>query len=290
MKNVLLLGGTGFIGIPLLKKIETNNSVKLMIHNSFFQNSQKIFEGNILDKTTFFDEIRENEIILNLTGQLTPKNSEFINTNILGGINLLESCIEKKVEKIILISSINVYGENLTQPSKETDALKPKTAYGIVKMITEKMYEYFSKKYGINVTILRLAGVYGPKKTNGFLPQIIKSTQNKSIKSVCYNNGNQQRDMLYIDDVVDCIQNTIDVTINGFNVFNVSSGKRYSMKELISMVEEISHTKIPVEYISYIPDEKCIWADNTKAKSQLNFDPKIDIETGLDITIKHFFD
>ena len=66
MKNGLLLGGTGFIGTPLFKKIETNNSVKLMIHNSNFQNSPKKFKGDILDKTTFFDEIRENEIMLNL--------------------------------------------------------------------------------------------------------------------------------------------------------------------------------------------------------------------------------
>lgn len=290
MKNVLLLGGAGFIGIPLFQKIEKNNSVHLMIHNSNFQNGSKKFKGDILKKSTFFDEIRENEIIVNLTGQSTPKDLEFINTNILGGINLLESCIEKKIEKIILISSINVYGENFKRPSKETDSLRPKTTYGIVKMITEKMYEYFSETYGINVAILRLAGIYGPKKTTGFLSQIIKSTKNKSIKSICYNNGQQQRDMLYVDDVVDCIQNTINVQIDGFDIFNVSSGKCYSMKELILMVEKISNTKIAVEYSSKIPDEKCIWADNTKAKNHLNFNPKIDIETGLDFTIKHFFD
>ena len=290
MKNVLLLGGTGFIGIPLLRKIEKNNSVNLMIHDSNFQNSSKKFKGDVLKKSTFFNEIRENEIIVNLAGQLTPQDSEFINTNILGGINLLESCVEKNIEKIVLISSINVYGENLTYPSKETDSLKPQTTYGIVKMITEKMYKYFSETYGINIEILRLAGIYGPKKTNGFLPQIIRSIKNKTIKSVCYNDGHQQRDMLYVDDVVDCIQNTIDVTIDGFNIFNVSSGKRYSMKELISLVEKISNTRIPVEYSSKIPDERCIWADNTKAKNLLTFNPKIDIETGLKFTIKPFFD
>ncbi len=289
MKNILLLGGTGFIGIHLFEKIEEHNSVKLMIHNSNFKNSSKFFKGDILEKTTFFDEIRENEIFVNLTGQLTSKDSEFINTNILGGINLLESCVEKKIEKIILISSINVYGENLTQPSKETDSLIPKTTYGIVKMITEKMYEYFSKKYGINITILRLADIYGPNKTNGFLTQIIKSVKDKTIVPVCYNQGKQQRDMLYIDDAIDCILNVINYPCDGFNIFNVSSGKRYSINELISIIEKISKTKISVKYSSEIPDEKCIWADNTKVKKLLKFEPKVDIESGLKFTINSFF-
>ena len=59
----------------------------------------------------------------------------------------------KKLKKLFLISSINVYGENLDRPSKETDDLFPKTMYGNVKMLTENLYKDFSKTYGINVTI-----------------------------------------------------------------------------------------------------------------------------------------
>ena len=164
MTNILLLGGTGFLGKFLLKRLDQKNSVKVMIHDSDFQTSAEKFKGNILKKKSFFNEIRKDEIIINFLGQITANESDFIDLNIVGGINLLNSCLEKKIKKIILISTINVYGENLEQPSKENDSLKPKTTYGVVKMITEQMYEYFSKIHGIDIVILRLADIYGPNK------------------------------------------------------------------------------------------------------------------------------
>ncbi len=283
------MGGTGFIGKPLLRQLEQRNSVKLMVHQSDLQTTAKKFKGNILKKDSFINEIRENETIINLSGQLTENQSEYVDTNILGGINLLNSCVQKKIKQIILISSINVYGENLKQPSKENDPLKPKTTYGVVKMLTEQMYAHFSKIYGINITILRLADIYGPNKRNGFLTKTIKSIKDKTIIPVCYNQGKQQRDMLYIDDAIDCVSNAVDHQFNGFNTFNVSSGKRYSINELISIIKKISNRKIITKFSLEIPDERCIWADNTKAKKFLHFEPKIDIETGLKNTIDQFF-
>jgi UDP-glucose 4-epimerase len=288
MTNILLLGGTGFLGKSLLKRLDQKNSVKVMIHDlDFYTNAEK-FKGNILKKESFSNEIRKNEIIINFLGQISTNESDFIDLNIIGGINLLNSCLEKKIKKIILISTINVYGENLEQPSKENDPLKPKTTYGVVKMITEQMYEYFSKMHGIDIVILRLADIYGPNKKNGFLTQIINSLNDKTIVPICYNDGQQQRDMLYIDDAIDCILNMINNPTHGFNFFNVSSGKRYSINELISKIEKISKSKLTVNYSSEIPDEKCIWADNEKAKKFLKFEPKIDIEIGLKLTIDHF--
>ena len=159
--------------------------------------------------------------------------------------------------------------------------------YANVKMLTENLYKDFSKTFGINVTILRLAGIYGPSKKNGFLTKLINSTKDKKIIPECYNNGNQQRDLLFIDDAVNCIHNAIDYEHNGFEIFNVSSGKRYSMNDLISKIKLITNTELNIKYNSEIPDEKCIWADNSKAKKLLNFKPKIDIDSGLKFSINN---
>ena len=285
MTNILLLGGTGFLGKSLLDKLEKSNSVKMMIHNSDLETSAKKFKGNILSPDSFIDQIDDDQIIINLLGQKTPNDSDFITSNILGTINLLNSCIQKKIKGIILISTINVYGENLERSSKETDSLYPKTTYGIVKMITEKIYKQFSEMYGINITILRLGDIYGPTKKNGFLTKLIHSTKDKKIIPECYNNGNQERDILFIDDAINCINNAINFEHSGFEIFNVSSGTRYSINDLISKIELISNTKLNIKYNSKIPDEKCIWADNLKAKRILNFKPKFDIDSGLKISL-----
>ena len=288
MNNILLLGGTGFLGKPLLQKLETKNSVKIMIHNSNLQTSAKKFKGDILIQKSFSKEIRNNETVINLLGQMSADENGFINSNIIGGLNLLNSCIKKKIKRVILISSINVYGENLERPSKETDRLCPKTTYAGVKMITEQMYKAFAENHGINITILRVAGIFGPGNKRGFLTKIIQSIKNNNITPVCYNNGEQQRDILYIDDVVDCILNVVNSQHDGFHVFNISSVKRHSINELISMIEKISKTKISAKYSSEIPDEKCIWADNTKAKKFLKFNPKVGIEAGLEYAVNQF--
>ena len=285
MTNILLLGGTGFLGTSLLRRLERNNSVKIMIHNSNLDTNAQKFKGNILSKSSFIDEIRENETIVNFLGQMTSNESDLINSNIIGGLNLLDSCIGKKIKHIILISSINVYGENLEKPSKETDQLHPNTTYGLIKMITERIYRHFSEINGINVTVLRLAGIYGPTKKAGFLTEIIQSVYNKKIIPMCYNEGKQQRDILFIDDAIDCIHNAINYENNGFNIFNISSGKRYSANDLISKIEKITKSKISIKYSSEIPDEQCIWADNSKAKKLLNFNPKYDIDSGLKFTL-----
>jgi UDP-glucose 4-epimerase len=285
MNKILLLGGSGFIGKSLVKKLEKTNSVKLMIHNSDVKTNSKKFKANILSRDSFVDQIDNDQIIINLLGQITTNEFDFFSSNIIGGLNLFNSCIGKKIKKIILISSINVYGENLDRPSKETDDLFPKTMYGHVKMLTENLYKDFSKTYGINVTMLRLASIYGPTKKNGFLSKLIHSSKDKKIIPECYNNGNQERDILFIDDAINCINNAINFEHNGFEIFNVSSGKRYSVNNLISKIELISNTKLNIKYNSEIPDEKCIWADNSKARKILNFKPKFDIDSGLKISI-----
>jgi nucleoside-diphosphate-sugar epimerase len=281
MTNILLLGGTGFIGKSLVSELTKKNSIKMMIHNSNLETSAQKFRGNILSTDSFINEIDDDQLIINLLGQTTSNESDFFTSNILGGLNLLNSCIQKKIKGIILISTINVYGENLERSSKETDQLNPKTTYGIVKMITENIYKQFSEKYGINVTVLRFANIYGPTKKTGFLNSIINSILDKKIIPLCYHKGKQERDLLFINDAIECIKNTIDYDHNGFQIFNISSGNKISINSLVLKIEEITNSKITLEYSSKIPDEHFIWADNTKARKLLDFQPKFDINSGL---------
>ena len=284
MSKILLLGGTGFLGNSLLKDLEKKHSVKLMTHTANSIYETKNFQGNILEKNSFKNEIISNSTIINLIGQLTPNLEEFVNSNIIGGLNLLNSCIGKKIDRIILISSINVYGENLKKPSSENDPLNPKTHYGVIKMVTEKIYQYFSEYCGLDISVLRIAGLYGPTKQSGLIPHLLKSISDKSITPILYNNGEQFRDLIHVEDAVQGIVKIINKPQKDFQIFNISSGKKYSTKKIVSLIENHTKRKIKIKYSSEIPDERCIWADSSKAKKILNFEPTISFEKGLDET------
>ena len=288
MTNIIVLGGSGFVGKSLLQKLESKKfKVKVMVNSSKIKNKFKKFHGDILDKKTFENQIKNGDIIINLVGQYNDHISNFIDLNIKGGLNLLESCKGKKNIKIILISSIDAYGENMHYASKEKDKSSPQNNYGLIKLLAEKMYENFANIHGLDVIVLRLSNLYGPNKKNGLILNILKAIKKNGTVSINHN-GKQQRDYLFIEDAVDGIIKAIQCRLKKYNVINISSGKRYRSTEIIKLVQELSHKKLKFKLKKTAPDEKCIWANNLKAKKLLKFAPKISIKHGLDLTLKHF--
>ncbi len=287
MAKIILLGSSGFIGRLLLKKlIEEKFEIKSLLHDVHSDLKSDFFHGDILDPTLLENVIEDNDIIINLIGQI-DESFKFVNTNILGSINILNSCIKKKGVRIILSSSISIYGENLDSISKENDIPKPQTTYGHVKLITEKIHEYYFKTTGLDITVLRFSTLYGPHKKSGFIAGLINSLKNNNV-NVVFNNGNQIRDLLFVNDAVSGIIQAIKNKQKGFVVFNITSGNQYSVNKIIKIIEKFSNKKLLVKLSKNIPDERRLCADNSKAVNILGFSPKIDIETGMKITINHF--
>lgn len=286
--KILIFGGTGFLGQHLIKKLHEKHEIIAINHNSNFSVSNtinyNIINGDILKPQTYESVLDSVDLVINLVGQMESNLENLVRTNISGSLNLLNSIIKNKMKKIILISTISVYGENKNFPSKEEDELFPLTNYGKIKMITEKLYQNFSVLHDLDITILRLSGVYGPGKIKGFFPQMINSVKTGQILTP-YNFGNQLRDFIFVDDAIDGIVNSLNYDFKGTSIFNISTGKRNSINEVINLVEKISNTKINIKYNSEKYDEESIWADNSKAKKFLNFEPKISLEDGIKNTL-----
>jgi len=287
MKKIIILGGSGFLGKSLLSRLKKENFlVKAMINSTDVDIKTEKFKGNILSKSSIDRAISKGDVVINLVGQYSGDVSNFIDLNITGGLNLLNSCVKKKVKRIILISTINVYGENMKRPSKEIDSSLTEDPYGVVKFTTEKIYEFYSKIFGLDVTVLRLSHVYGPDKKIGIVSVLLDAAiKNKSY--TLFNNGKQLRDFLYLDDALDGLTQAIKLQQKGFYIFNISSGLRYTTKDLVGIIEKITKKKMKIRLNPTIPDERCIWGDNSKAKKILKFKPKIDIKKGLRITLTY---
>lgn len=286
-KKIVILGGTGYIGKPLLSKIiDENYKVKILIHKTNVKYNIEKFYGNILSSNILEREFSHFDVVVNITGQSQINKKRFLTENLIGGYNVLNSCVKNKIKNIILISTINVYGESGKNSSTENSNLCPESYYGQIKNLTEKLYQYYSETYRLNITILRLSNVYGINKKNGLIRNLITSHKNSKLVNI-YHNGKQFRDFIFLTDVVSGIFQAVKYQKKGYVIINISSGKKYQIKNIVNLIKEISKNTSKVNYSSKKIGEFCIWANNTKAKKLLKFEPKTSIEEGIKISLQH---
>lgn len=258
--KILVTGSRGFLGKDLIEKLKNNYEV-IAFDKENGKNIEKIedFEGIFVDK------------VIHLAALTRHKNElEMFNTNVIGTLNVLEYC--KKIGKgLIFASSAAVYG-NAKSPIKEDSDLNPISFYGLTKTIGEKLCWFYNQNYGISTIILRIFNLYGPEQQKGFIiPDIISQLENQNIS---LGNPNPKRDFIYIDDVVEAISKSMKK--NSFDIINIGSGKSYSIKEV---AEKIVKGKDVV--YSGGEERSDIYADVTRAKKVLGWEPKISLDDGL---------
>jgi len=279
MKRVLILGSTGFIGNNLLKKlIKKNYKLRILKHKSDLKIKSRnieIYKGDILNLDSLKRSLENVDIVINLVGQLMEDEKLFEKINIQGNKNLLKESIKKDVKKIILISTINIYGSS-KKPYSEEDKIKPETKYAKVKSEVENIYKNFSRKNNLNVVILRLSNVYG-SEDKGIVNLLIDSTKKKNKVEI---NKNASRDFIYIDDATNAIIKTIEFEKEGIEIFNVCTSKKTNLLDLAKLIENISKKEIK-KTIKDKNKEDSIFANNKKIRNALNFTPKTDLSEGL---------
>ncbi|MDD3237532.1 MAG: NAD-dependent epimerase/dehydratase family protein [Candidatus Gastranaerophilales bacterium] len=290
-KNILILGGQGFIGYNLTLRCLKDGD-KVTVFERKINPERKIdgvnyVEGdfcNIQDYANIFENI---DIVYHLISTSKPNNDrdkiEFdISSNVIGTIRMLNVCLDKKVKKVVYISSGGtVYGESRDLPSTEESQTNPICAYGIDKLAIEKYLFMYRKIYGLDYAIIRLSNPYGPNHTgaihgviNVFLDKISKGEDLE-----VWGDGEIARDYIYIDDVIEAL---IKITDNELKMCNISSGKVASINEIIDILKEVSGKKFKVDYKdSRNIDILINYLDNTLARNGLNWSPKVGLKEGI---------
>lgn len=283
MKNIIVTGHDGFLGSHLVPELQKKFNV---IGVSKTRYNQKITQlKKDICKISYLDFPEKINYIIHLAAITDPiycqKNpKECFNVNVNGTQNILELA-RRKDSKIIFFSTSHVYGIPKKLPVKEGDPKHPNSIYSDSKLDAEIICESYSRTYGLDVSIARLFSVYGPNSSshlvvNSIINQLLKN------KVIQLGNVNSRRDFVYVTDVIQAIK-IILKTIHGFNVYNVGTGKSYSILEICEILKKISKKNIPVKSIkSKIRknDLSKIVCDPTKIQN-LGWNPKIGISVGL---------
>lgn len=313
LNRIIITGGTGFIGGNLVKKILSNKlySIALIANTSNFHNSQFLDKELDRDFVTFYtvdirdegavSEIFQNEkadTCIHLAAKISVSDSmknsnETMNINVNGTMNVLEACRNSKVDNFIFASSAAVYGDVSQLPIPETASLRPISPYGKSKMLAEELVFRYSKLKKIkNTCALRFFNVYG--RGNVSESDVISkfaARLSKGLPPIINGDGSYTRDFISVDDVTDGILACVRTIENNSNgkldyppVFNMGSGKGTSIKELARKMIAISNLEVEPIYQIENQDNGIIlhsYADMNKAKRDLNFEARKNLDTGL---------
>ena len=297
MKNILIVGGTGFIGYHLSKKCLAKNfsvtsiSTRKPLKSRYLKGVKYLFL-DISKKKKIYEKLKKNfDYVVNLSGYVdhTHKIKTF-NSHYLGLKNLVDFFLDSNIKKFIQFGSSVEYGFSKC-PQLETSKIKLKnlkSIYGKSKFLSSEYLLKMNSKYGFPVIIFRLYLSYGPNQnTNRLIPNVIKnSLENKHFDC---SNGNQLRDFIYIDDVIQAILIALKNKKN-FGIYNLGSGKNQKVKAVINKIIKITKKGKPrFGAIKLRKDEpKELFPSIKKIKRDLNWKPKIKFLNGIKKTINFY--
>jgi nucleoside-diphosphate-sugar epimerase len=315
MATYLVTGGAGFIGSHIVENlIKRGDKVRVLDNfvtgkreNLSFAPSTKhqapnfqLIEGDIRDLKTCEHACRGVDYVLHQAAlRSVPKSVEYPieynDVNVGGTLNVLLAAHKAGVKRVIYASSSSVYGETNIFPEKENLLPEPISPYAVSKIAGEYYCQVFSAIYRLETVSLRYFNVFGPRQSLEsqyavVVPKFITCILRNEPPPI-HGNGKQSRDFTYIDNVVQAnILATKAKNISG-EVFNIASGKDYSVLELVHILNKILGKKIKPEFVSPRPgDVQRTWADISKAKKLLSFVPKVGFEAGLKKTFTWFRD
>ena len=264
--------------LMILEKYEFFNFIKLDI--SIKEDLESVFKNNFIDK------------VVNLAAQAGVRYSlenpnSYINSNILGFMNVLECCRYYNIRGLVYASSSSVYGGNTEIPFSVDHVVDhPMSIYAASKKTNELMAYSYNHLFGLKSTGLRFFTVYGPWGRPDMAMYIFAEKILKGEPISVFNHGRMKRDFTYIDDIVSGVISSIENNFN-FEIFNLGNNSSEQLMDVVSLIEsKIGKSAI----INYEPmqlgDVVNTFADIEKSKLKLDFLPKTNIKDG----ISHFLD
>jgi len=248
--KVFITGGSGFIGLPLVKRLlEQGHEVKVLdLQKPDVEHKNLEFiNKSIMDKIS--EDIKGSDIVYHFAAILGVDNSdnkplETMRINLEGSVNVFKSVVEADVKRVMYVSSSEVYGEPRELPIKEDSVKGPVSAYGVSKLAAEIYAKAYNQESQTDIRIVRFFNVYGPRQPNNFVIPIFinKAKQNEQIK--VFGKGEQTRCFTYVEDAVNGIIKVVEKGEKG-EAYNIT------VLELANLIKEITKSQSEIIKVDY---------------------------------------
>lgn len=301
--KILVTGGAGFIGSHLVDGfIEQGHHVTIIDDLSMGRTE------NVNPKAKFYlmdiraeeiekmFEIEKFDVICHQAAQMDVRKSVDdplfdARVNILGTLNLLQTCIRFNVKKVLFASTGGaVYGDQEVFPCDENHPTRPVSPYGIGKLTVEKYLFYYHLEYGLKYVILRYSNVYGPRQNPLGEAGVIAIFTHKFLtrnQPIINGDGNQTRDYVFVGDVVQA--NLKALEFNGNEILNVGTGIETDVNQIFHLINENTGGKTKEVHGPAKPGEqRRSVISYEKAEQILGWKPEVNLEEGLRKTVNYF--
>jgi UDP-glucuronate decarboxylase len=304
--KILLTGAAGFLGSHLVNKLLLNGHEVFGLDDLSTGSLENIATFNQNSNFTFVNQdVREKyflkaEAILNFACPASPKHYQSdpvrtIETNFLGIINLLHLAKDTGA-KILQASTSEIYGDPSISPQTETywgnvNPIGIRSCYDEGKRAAETLCFDYKRQYKVDARVVRIFNTYGPnmhpddgRVVSNF---IVQALQNKDI--TIYGDGNQTRSFCYVSDLVEGIYKTLILDKALELPINLGNPNEFTMNDLAYQVINLTKSKSKITYVALPEDDpKQRRPDITRAKELLKWEPQIQLEEGLQLTIEYF--
>ena len=306
MKKILVTGGAGFIGSHLCKKLIDEGNDVLCIDNYFTGTKENIME---LFSSPYFEAIRhdicfplyvEVDEIYNLACPASPVHYQHdpvqtTKTTVHGAINML-GLAKRTNARILQASTSEVYGDPSIHPQVEdywgnVNPIGPRSCYDEGKRCAETLFFDYQRQHDLDIKVVRIFNTYGPNMhpNDGRVVSnfIMQALTNKDI--TVYGNGDQTRSFCYIDDLINGMMSMMSSKKGLNGPINLGNPVEFKIKELAMMIIKLTNSKTKIINKELTIDDPIRRKpDISKAKKELDWEPKIDVMDGLKETIDYF--
>ncbi|BBB49445.1 NAD-dependent epimerase/dehydratase family protein [Pelolinea submarina] len=297
----LITGAAGFLGAPLANRLIQEGHRVVGLDDLSTGDPERLspevhlVRGDVNDRPKLWSLLQEVDCVYHLAARVIVPESvlyprEYNQVNVGGTVTLMEAMRDVGVRRVVFISSGTIYGNQKTQPVRESCRPNPRSPYAVSKLSAEYYIRTIGDLWGIETVCLRVFNAYGPGQrlppTNApVIPYCIRQAIDHGT-IVVHGDGKQTRDYVYIDDVVDAMSSAATIPDIKRLIINVGSGKETSVSEVIKHVLDITKAKPEiVTNKTHDSGPSRMRADLGLAEKKLGYKPKVSLVEGLTRTI-----